>query len=130
MHQIPSKVLMHFCFMCNAVVILQRNFHNIRIYVFKHMISSRRASNEPPTENTLFSSHQNIFIEQKIHQGGRIISAPTVQFVQKTALLRSGIICFVFKQTVFTTAIFHFTFSIFHLINLSSRIGYGGSPSQ
>ena len=25
------------------------------------------------------------------------------------------------KQTVFTTAIFHFTFSIFHLINLSSR---------
>lgn len=45
MHQIPSKVLMHFCFMCNAVVILQRNFHNIRIYVFKHMISSRRADN-------------------------------------------------------------------------------------
>ena len=46
MHQIPSKVLMHFCFMCNAVVILQRNFHHIKTYVFKQNISSRLAFNE------------------------------------------------------------------------------------
>ena len=57
MHQIPSKVLMHFCFMCNAVVILQRNFHHIKTYL----------------------------LNKKIHQSRRIISALTARFVEKTA---------------------------------------------
>ena len=35
---------------------------------------------------------------------------------------------FFILQTIFPTAIFHFQFSIFHLMNLSIRIRYGGSP--
>lgn len=35
---------------------------------------------------------------------------------------------FFILQTIFPTAIFHFQFSIFHLMNLSTRIRYGGSP--
>lgn len=37
---------------------------------------------------------------------------------------------FFILQTIFPTAIFHFQFSIFHLMNLSTRIRYGGSPCR
>ena len=62
MHQIPSKVLMHFCFMCNAVVILQRNFHHIKTYLLNKMQTANyRLSvfyGEPPypiREDSLFN---------------------------------------------------------------------------
>ena len=49
------------------------------------------------------------------------------RIVRTVAMLRSGIICFLTLQTVFPTLIFHFQFSILHLIkavftNIKSRL--------
>lgn len=48
--------------------------------------------------------------------------------MQTATILRSGMICFLYCKPSSRPQFFHFQFSIFHLMNLSTRIRYGGSP--